>query len=172
MQLKKKLILIDCTKLKRTSGISSRSLDGGTLFQEKNTYKITRSTIKLVTKKESSEKTINDLIFAYKVAKHVKSNAIVFVNNKQTIGIGAGQMSRIDSTRVAIMKYKDFFKGRAFVCASDAFFPFTDNVKKLLNLKCKAIIQPSGSKNDKKIIDYVKKHNSSLYFVKNRVFKH
>lgn len=172
LQLKKKLILIDCTKLKRTSKISSRSLDGGTLFQEKNSYKTSRSTIKLVTKKESSEKTINDLIFAYKVAKHVKSNAIVFVNNKQTIGIGAGQMSRIDSTRVAIMKYKDFFKDKVFVCASDAFFPFTDNVKKLLKLKCKAIIQPSGSKNDKKIIDYVKKLNSTLYFVKNRVFKH
>ena len=142
------------------------------MYQETNKFKVSKNTIKLVTDKKSSEKTTDDLIFAYKVAKHVKSNAVVFVKNKQTIGIGAGQMSRVDSTRVAIMKYKDFFKGRAFVCASDAFFPFTDNVKKLLNLKCKAIIQPSGSKNDKKIIDYVKKHNSSLYFVKNRVFKH
>ena len=112
------------------------------------------------------------MIFAYKVAKHVKSNAIVFANNKQTLGIGAGQMSRLDSTRIAIMKYKDFFKNKNFVCASDAFFPFTDNIQKLLKLKCDAIIQPSGSINDNKIINYAKKHKTSLYFVKYRVFKH
>jgi AICAR transformylase/IMP cyclohydrolase PurH (only IMP cyclohydrolase domain in Aful) len=73
---------------------------------------------------------------------------------------------------MAILKYKDFFENRKFVCASDAFFPFTDNIKLLLKLKCVSIIQPSGSINDYKIIDYAKKNKTSLYFVKNRVFKH
>ena len=112
------------------------------------------------------------MLFAYKVAKHVKSNAIVLANNKQTLGIGAGQMSRLDSTNIAIMKYKKNFKNKNFVCASDAFFPFTDNIKKLLKLKCKSIIQPGGSKNDNKIINYAIKLNASLYFAKYRVFKH
>ena len=81
-------------------------------------------------------------------------------------------MSRLDSTRVAIMKYKDFFKNREFVCASDAFFPFTDNIDLLLKLRCRAIIQPSGSKNDDKVINFAKKKKAPLYFIKNRVFKH
>ena len=115
---------------------------------------------------------MDDLIFAFKVAKHVKSNAIVLANNKQTIGIGAGQMSRVDSTKIAIIKYKKAFKNKKFVCASDAFFPFIDNIKNLLKLKCAGIIQPSGSINDNKIINYANKKNASLYFVNNRVFKH
>mgnify|MGYP001968517404 FL=1 len=102
----------------------------------------------------------------------MKSNAIVFARDKQTVGIGAGQMSRLDSTRMAILKYKDTFNKKNFVCASDAFFPFTDNIEKLLKLNCKAIIQPSGSKNDNKIIDYAIKKRAALYFIKNRVFKH
>ena len=81
-------------------------------------------------------------------------------------------MSRVDSTKIAIMKYKQFFKYKSFVCASDAFFPFIDNIQSLLKLKCYGIIQPSGSINDKKIISYANKKNTSLYFIKNRVFKH
>ena len=81
-------------------------------------------------------------------------------------------MSRIDSTRIAILKYKDFFKNKKFVCASDAFFPFTDNIELLMKLKCTAIVQPNGSKNDNKIINFAKENNVSLFFVKNRVFKH
>ena len=81
-------------------------------------------------------------------------------------------MSRVDSTKIAIMKYKQFFKHSSFVCASDAFFPFTDNIQRLLRLKCVGIIQPSGSINDGKVISYANKKNASLYFVKNRVFKH
>ena len=115
---------------------------------------------------------MEDLIFAYKVAKHVKSNAIVLANNKQTLGIGAGQMSRVDSTKIAIMKYKQFFNNKSFVCASDAFFPFTDNLQRLLKLKCTGVIQPGGSINDEKIINYANKKNTSLYFIRNRVFKH
>jgi phosphoribosylaminoimidazolecarboxamide formyltransferase / IMP cyclohydrolase len=172
LKIKKNLIIIDSSKLKKDKGHSSKSVNSGTLYQEINNFKILKKNIQLVTKKSVSNKILEDLIFAFKVAKHVKSNAIVLANNKQTLGIGAGQMSRLDSTRMAIIKYKDFFNKKEFVCASDAFFPFTDNIELLLKEKCKAILQPSGSKNDQKIIDYAILQNISLYFVKNRVFKH
>ena len=172
LKSKKRLIIIDSSVLKEKNNIIYKSVNSGVLYQEFNSYKISKSKIKLVSQKKTSEKILDDLIFAYKVAKHVKSNAIVFVNNKQTLGIGAGQMSRIDSTKIAIMKYNQFFKNKSFVCASDAFFPFTDNIQRILKLKCSGIIQPSGSLNDKKIINYVNKKKASLYFVKNRVFKH
>ena len=172
LSIKKKLIIINSDGLKNKNKQLFKSVNSGALYQEENQYKITKSKIKLVSKKSVSKKTMDDLIFAFKVAKHVKSNAIVLVNKKQTLGIGAGQMSRLDSTRMAILKYKDFFKDRPFVCASDAFFPFTDNINLLLKLDCKAIIQPSGSINDDKIIEFTKAKGTSLYFVKNRVFKH
>jgi phosphoribosylaminoimidazolecarboxamide formyltransferase / IMP cyclohydrolase len=172
LKVKKKLIIIDSCGLKNRSNKIFKSVNSGVLYQEENEYKITKSKIKLVSKKTVSKEIMEDLIFAFKVAKHVKSNAIVLVNNKQTLGIGAGQMSRLDSTRMAVLKYKDFFKHRTFVCASDAFFPFTDNLNLLLKLKCRAIIQPGGSINDDKIIEFAKTKKTSLYFVKNRVFKH
>ena len=172
LSVKKKLIIIDSYGLKNNDKQIFKSVNSGVLYQEENQFKLTASKIKLVSKKSVSKKRIEDLIFAFKVAKHVKSNAIVLADNKQTLGIGAGQMSRLDSTRMAILKYKDFFKNRTFVCASDAFFPFTDNIKLLLKLKCKAIIQPGGSINDDKIIEFAKSKKTSLYFVKNRIFKH
>ena len=172
LKIKKNLIIIDSSKLKENNRYSLRSVNSGTLHQEINNFKILKRNIRLVSKKSVSHKILEDLIFAFKVAKHVKSNAIILANNKQTLGIGAGQMSRLDSTRMAIIKYKDFFNKTEFVCASDAFFPFTDNIELLLKERCKAILQPSGSKNDQKIIDYATLKNTSLYFVKNRVFKH
>jgi phosphoribosylaminoimidazolecarboxamide formyltransferase / IMP cyclohydrolase len=172
LKSKKNLIIIDLSELKENKKYASRSVNSGILYQEINNYKVSKQNIKLVTKNPVSHKILDDLIFAFKIAKHVKSNAIVLVNNKQTLGIGAGQMSRLDSTRMAIIKYKDFFKKKEFVCASDAFFPFTDNIKLLLKQRCKAILQPSGSKNDQKIINFATNQNASLYFVKNRVFKH
>ena len=172
LKSKKNLIIINSSILKETNSKIFKSVNSGILYQDFNSYKISKSEIKLVSKKKSSEKILEDLIFAYKVAKHVKSNAIVFAKNKQTVGIGAGQMSRLDSTKIAILKYKNAFNHKNFVCASDAFFPFTDNIKKLVKLNCSAIIQPGGSKNDNKIIEYAIKNRASLYFIKNRVFKH
>ena len=172
LKSKKNLIIIDSSTLKEKNNKIHRSVNSGVLYQEYNSFKISKSKIKLVSKKKTSDKILNDLIFAYKVAKHVKSNAIVLANNKQTLGIGAGQMSRVDSTKIAIMKYNQYFKHKRFVCASDAFFPFTDNIQRLLKLKCSGVIQPSGSINDKKVINYVNKKNASLYFIENRVFKH
>ena len=172
LKSKKKLIIIDSSKLKGTNSKIFKTVNSGTLYQDFNSYKISKSEIKLVSKKKPSDKTLEDLIFAYKVAKHVKSNAVVFARNKQTVGIGAGQMSRLDSTRMAILKYKDTFNHKNFVCASDAFFPFTDNLKILLKYNCNGIIQPGGSINDYKIVEYAIKKKVTLYFVKNRVFKH
>ena len=110
------------------------------------------------------------MIFALKVAKHVKSNSIVLAKNKQTIGIGAGQMSRIDAVMIAILKNND--KKNNFVAASDAFFPFTDGLKILIKNNCKSIIQPGGSINDRKIINLANNHKISVYFSKFRHFKH
>jgi len=172
LKKKKNLIIVDSLKFDKQNKTEIKSVHGGLLSQEVNSFKISKTKIKLMSNKKASAKILEDLLFAYKVAKHVKSNAIVFAKNKQTIGIGAGQMSRLDSTRIAILKYKDYFKNKSFVCASDAFFPFTDNIKKLLKLNCKAIIQPGGSRNDKMIIDYAIKNKTSLYFIKSRVFKH
>jgi len=172
LKLKKRLVIIDSSKLTQNHKLNFKSVNSGVLYQDFNSFKISKSKIKLVSKNEASKNTIEDMIFAYKVAKHVKSNAIIIANNKQTLGIGAGQMSRLDSTNIAIMKYKNSFKNKSFVCASDAFFPFTDSIKKLLKLKCKGIIQPGGSINDNQIINYATKLKASLYFIKYRVFKH
>ena len=114
LKIKKNLIIIDSSKLKENKGYSLRSVNSGTLYQEINNFKILKRNIKLVSKKSVSHKILEDLIFAFKVAKHVKSNAIILANNKQTLGIGAGQMSRLDSTRMAIIKYKDFFNKKEF----------------------------------------------------------
>ena len=113
-----------------------------------------------------------DVLFAFRVVKHLKSNAIVLVKNKQTVGIGAGQMNRYDATKIAIMKYKENFSLKNLVCASDAFFPFIDSIKLLIKNKCNCIVEPSGSINDQKIIDFVNKNKLKLIFSSIRVFKH
>ena len=125
-----------------------------------------------VSKIKTSQKIIEDLIFCFKVCKHVKSNAIVIGKNKQTFGIGAGQMSRVDATKLALSKASKKNKNKGFVAASDAFFPFIDSLKLLLKENCKAVVQPKGSKNDHKIINYVNKNNMALYFSNFRFFKH
>ena len=102
----------------------------------------------------------------------MKSNAIVLVKNKKTIGIGGGQTSRLDATRLALIKSKQYNKSSSFVAASDAFFPFTDNIKILIKNNCKAVIQPQGSIYDSKIISYANKKKMPLYFTIYRAFKH
>jgi len=169
---KKNLILINSKKIKHIKQKNIKSVYSGELFQDENNFKVNHNSIKQLTKKKVSKKNLNDLVFAYKVAKHVKSNSVVLVDNQQTIGIGAGQMSRYDAVRVAIMKKNDNYKEKKFVCASDAFFPFTDNIKLLKKYGCKAIVKPMGSINDEKIIKYAIKNNIHLYAAKYRVFKH
>ena len=104
--------------------------------------------------------------------KHLKSNAIVLTKNKQTIGLGSGQTNRIDALNTAIKNKKLYFGNRSFVCASDGFFPFTDSIRLLNKNNCKVIAQPSGSISDFNVINYAIKEKISLYFIKNRLFKH
>ena len=126
----------------------------------------------LVSRKKSSTKSIDDLIFSLKVAKHLKSNAIVLSRNKQTLGLGHGHTNRVDALYYAINNMNKYFKKGAFVCASDGFFPFVDSISLLTRNKCNAIAQPGGSINDKVIISFSIKNKISLYFTKNRLFKH
>lgn len=169
---KKNLILIETKNLLQDNKDDVKSVIGGYLTQEKNTHKIKKSDLQCVSKKKTNLKNFNDLLFAFKVCKHVKSNAIVLVNNKQTIGIGAGQMSRLDATKLAINKINKNNKNKKFIAASDAFFPFTDSIKILIKNKCTSIVQPKGSINDKKIIEFANKYKLALYFTKYRLFKH
>ena len=113
---------------------------------------------------------MNDLIFALKVCKHVKSNAVVLAKNQKTISIGAGQMSRINAIKIALNQINN--KKIDFVTASDGFFPFVDSIKVLIKSRCKAIVQPKGSINDKKVISFANKNKFPIYFVNYRFFKH
>ena len=169
---REKLILIKTKNITLDNKNDIKSVVGGYLIQEKNIKKILKNNLINVSDKKVNKALLEDLVFALKICKHVKSNAIVLAKNKQTFGIGAGQMSRVDSTDIAIKKIIPQNQNKKYVAASDAFFPFTDNIKKLLKNKCEAIVQPSGSINDKKIIDFAKKNNLPLYFINFRLFKH
>ena len=143
------------------------------LIQEKDNKILSQKQLKIVTKKKPTKKELDDMIFAFKVSRYVKSNSIVLVNNSKTLAIGAGQMSRIDSTNIAINKAKkENISLRGSVMASEAFFPFRDNVDIAKKIGVSAIIQPGGSINDATIIDVANKHKLSMCFTQIRVFKH
>ncbi len=168
---KKNLILLKTPKIKNKK-TEHRSTLFGDLYQSIDNNHINQNFITLVSKKNISSKLIQDLLFSLKVVKHLKSNAIVLSKNKQTLGLGLGLTNRIDALKFAIKNKKKYFKNNNFVCASDGFFPFTDSIKTLYKNGCRVIAQPSGSINDKKIISYANQNKISLYFIKNRLFKH
>lgn len=148
-----------------------KNINDGFLLQEKNN-KIFKN-ILLVSKRNAKEKEIQDSIFAWKIVKHVKSNAIVLVKNKTTLGIGAGQMSRIDSTKIAIKKAQELkINIKNSVMASDAFFPFRDNIDIAAQAGIKCIIQPGGSIRDKSIISAIDENSMSMFFTNIRHFRH
>ena len=149
-----------------------RSTIFGNLFQTSDLVSINQKFINLVTKKGGMSNHIQDLLFSIKVVKHLKSNAVVLSKNKQTLGLGHGQTNRVDALKFAIKNKIKYFKKETFVCASDGFFPFTDSIKILNSNGCNIIAQPGGSINDKKIISFADKNKISLYFIKNRLFKH
>jgi len=168
---KKNLILMKLPKIK-IKKIDYRSTLFGDLYQTKDLDPINKKFINLISNKKSSSKSVEDLIFALKVVKHLKSNAVVLSKNKQTVGLGHGQTNRVDALNYALKNKKKYFKKTTFACASDGFFPFTDSINILNKNGCKIVGQPSGSINDKKIISFTNKNNISLYFIKNRLFKH
>ena len=147
-----------------------RSLDKGWLLQESDEAMIDISDCKIVTERKPSSTELESLYFAWKIVKHVKSNAIVFAKNKNTVGIGAGQMSRIDSVKIA--EFKSIPDAKGCVMSSDAFFPFRDGIDEAVKAGITAVIQPGGSMRDQEVIDAANEHNIAMVFTGMRHFKH
>lgn len=150
-----------------------KQISGGMLVQTADDHQISASDLKTVSKRQPTDDEVAALLLAWKVCKHVKSNAIVFANNVQTIGVGSGQMNRVDSLRIAAMRAERFglpVKGAAL--ASDAFFPFRDNVDEAAALGITAIIQPGGSIKDDESIAAADEHGIAMVFTGIRHFNH
>jgi phosphoribosylaminoimidazolecarboxamide formyltransferase/IMP cyclohydrolase len=143
---------------------------GGILVQDKDSDVEERDSMKVVTTRHPTEREWGDLIFAYRVAKHVKSNAIVFARDLATLGVGAGQMSRVDSTRIAIEKALTALEGS--VVGSDAFFPFPDAVELAIDAGATAFIQPGGSKGDEAALEVCERRGATMVFSGRRHFLH
>ena len=150
-----------------------RSLNGGLLLQTRDTGLVKREQLEVVTKRAPSPAELDDLLFAWTVCKYVKSNAIVFAKDGMTVGIGAGQMSRVVSTRIAAMKARDEgLEARGSVMASDAFFPFRDGLDAAAEHGIAAVIQPGGSKRDAEVIAAADEHGIAMVFTGMRHFRH
>jgi len=150
-----------------------KSILNGVLEQDRDLKTENTSDFSIISDAKPTLKDIEELIFANKIVKHLKSNAIVISKNKQLIGCGMGQTSRIDALKQAILKANTFgFDTRDAVMASDAFFPFADSVEIAFNAGIKTVIQPGGSIRDADSIKFCNEHNMSMVFTGNRHFKH
>lgn len=147
-----------------------KKISGGLLLQQADTAALDLSSWQTVTKRAATDEEMNQLVFAWKVVKHVKSNAIVIAGNNQTLGVGAGQMNRVGSAEIAIKQAGDKAKGA--VMSSDAFFPFADTVERAAQAGITAIIQPGGSMRDEDSIEAADKHGIAMIFTGMRHFKH
>jgi phosphoribosylaminoimidazolecarboxamide formyltransferase/IMP cyclohydrolase len=152
-------------------GIAFRSLAGGFLVQDRDTGRIEATDLKCVTRRAPTDQEIADLIFAFRVAKHVKSNAIIYAKNAATVGIGAGQMSRVDSARIAAWKAGESAT-RGSVAASDAFFPFADGLETIIAAGATAVIQPGGSVRDHEVIAAADAAGIAMVLTGMRHFRH
>ena len=147
-----------------------KKVQGGLLVQTDEDVVVDPNALTVVTKRAPTEEEIHSLLFAFKLAKHVTSNAVVYVKGERAVGIGAGQMSRVDSAKIATMKANEPTEG--CVMASDAFFPFRDGVDEAAAAGVTAIIQPGGSIRDQEVIDAANEHNIAMVFTGCRVFRH
>ena len=174
LKKKKNLRIIDISNFKPKNLISVKLFDGSFLIQSKDSIIINEKKLRCVTKLKPSKKELSEVKFAYNICKHVKSNAIVLCNNFSTIGIGAGQPSRLDSCKIAVQKAKQFqlSKIKNSVAASDAFFPFADGVQALIRAGVKTIIQPGGSIRDQEVINAANKAKIKMLFTDVRHFNH
>jgi len=173
LRKKKNVRLIEYNKFKKNNVQNYLFLRDSFLAQDSNNILIKKK-LRIVSRKKPSITQLKNLIFAFNVCKFIKSNAIVLVNNQSTIGIGSGQPSRLDSCKIASEKAKQFLPEKLVnsVAASDAFFPFQDGIQKLVKAGVKAIIQPGGSINDKKIIKASNNAGIVMAFTGTRHFKH
>jgi phosphoribosylaminoimidazolecarboxamide formyltransferase/IMP cyclohydrolase len=161
-------------------GTSFRSVAGGFLLQSRDAGRIARADLRVVTKRAPSEAEFLDLLFAFRVAKHVKSNAIIYARDQATVGIGAGQMSRVDSARIAAWKAAEADKAagrarpstRGSVAASDAFFPFADGLETIIAAGATAVIQPGGSVRDEEVIAAADSAGIAMVLTGMRHFRH
>jgi phosphoribosylaminoimidazolecarboxamide formyltransferase/IMP cyclohydrolase len=150
-----------------------KRVGGGLLVQTPDAFNVQAADLKVVTRIQPTAEQLQDLLFAWRVGKYVKSNAIVFCKNGQTLGVGAGQMSRVDSTRIASIKAQNAGLSLAgSVVASDAFFPFRDGVDVLAEAGAKAVIQPGGSMRDAEVIAAADEHGLAMVFTGYRHFRH
>ena len=174
LKKKKNLRIIDLSKFKLKNLTTIKNFDGSFLIQTKDQIILNKRKLKYVTKLKPTKKEIAEIEFAFNVCKHVKSNAIILTNNFSTIGIGAGQPSRLDSCKIASQKAVQFQpkKIKNSIAASDAFFPFADGIKILIKTGVKIIVQPGGSIRDKEVIDEANKAKIKMVFTGIRHFNH
>ncbi|HKS86576.1 MAG TPA: bifunctional phosphoribosylaminoimidazolecarboxamide formyltransferase/IMP cyclohydrolase [Pseudolabrys sp.] len=164
----------------RAGGLTVKSVAGGLLVQSRDNASVDEMQLKTVTRRAPTQSELSDLRFAFRVAKHVKSNTIVYAKDSATVGIGAGQMSRVDAARIAARKAEDAAKEqklpapqtRGSVVASDAFFPFPDGLLVAIEAGATAVIQPGGSVNDQKVIEAADAHGIAMVFTGVRHFRH
>lgn len=175
-----RLLLLPALPNPKATTTLVKSIAGGLLTQSRDAETLDLTTLKVVTKRAPSQQELRDLLFAWTVAKHVKSNAIIFAKNGRTTGIGAGQMSRIDSTRIAVAKSLDAAKAegrsepdsKGSVLASDAFFPFPDGLEAAADAGATAIIQPGGAMKDQDVIAAADARGLAMVFTGIRHFRH
>ncbi len=174
LKKKKNLRIIDISKFKLKSDISLKSFDRSFLLQTKDEIILDKKKMNCVTNLKPNKKELAEIQFAFKICKHVKSNAIVICNNFSTIGIGAGQPSRLDSCKIAVEKAKKFqlSKIKNSIAASDAFFPFADGIETLIKAGVKTIVQPGGSIRDQEVINAANKAKIKMIFTGVRHFNH
>jgi phosphoribosylaminoimidazolecarboxamide formyltransferase/IMP cyclohydrolase len=164
----------------KASGLTVKSVAGGLLVQSRDNAVVDGMQLKVVTRRSPSEIELADLRFAFRIAKHVKSNTIIYAKDRATVGIGAGQMSRVDSARIAARKAEDAAKElnlpypmtKGSVVASDAFFPFADGLLVAIEAGATAVIQPGGSMRDDEVIKAADEHGIAMVFTGTRHFRH
>jgi len=165
-----RILLVETDGYEFEDAIEYKQISGGMLIQTADNHILSEDELKVVTKREPSEEEIRALLFAWKVCKHTKSNAIVYANDGQTVGVGAGQMSRVDSVKIGAMRARIPLEGT--VLASDAFFPFRDGIDEAAKHSITAIIQPGGSVRDDEVISAADEHGIAMVFTNIRYFKH
>ncbi|MDQ3585690.1 MAG: bifunctional phosphoribosylaminoimidazolecarboxamide formyltransferase/IMP cyclohydrolase, partial [Acidobacteriota bacterium] len=170
LRAKKNLRVLRAGVPQPPTGLEYKQITGGMLVQTRDTHRLTRDALKVVTNRAPTAEEINSLLFAWTVCKHTKSNAIVYARDGQTVGVGAGQMSRIDSVRIGAMRARFPLEGS--VLASDAFFPFRDGLDEAAKHGITAVIQPGGSVRDAEVIAAADEHGLAMVFTGIRHFKH
>jgi phosphoribosylaminoimidazolecarboxamide formyltransferase/IMP cyclohydrolase len=170
LKTKKNLRVLKVAVPKQMPALEYKQISGGMLVQTRDTHQLKREDLKVVTKRAPTEDEIRDLLFAWIVCKHTKSNAIVYARDEQTVGVGAGQMSRVDSVKIGAMRAQLPVKGS--VVASDAFFPFRDGIDEAAKHGITAVIQPGGSMRDAEVIAACDEKDIAMVFTGIRHFKH